>query len=124
MSEETRVDLQSHVDDAISELEERFEEIYAEDPDSPHDAISEIADSNVPIHYWNILETAREDLWLATEEPELFAFDGKHTAINAIAGNIYQHLEQELWSRWEELKEAKQDEEHSKEINAGEEGSE
>jgi len=39
-----------------------------------------------------LLEVALDNLWLAVEEPEILASDGKATAVNAIAGNIYDEL--------------------------------
>ena len=76
--------------DLISELNERKEEILSSE--YPEDLISEIADSYVPIYNSDLLEMAVEDLWLAVDEPDVLAFDGKSTAVAAIAGNIYGYF--------------------------------
>jgi len=69
--------------------------------DEPHDAISEISDSNVPVYTSNILQLAADNIELATDKPELGpAFDGSPTPINIIAANIYEYLESELWDAW------------------------
>jgi len=91
--------LQGDIEDCIRELRERIEE----NPDErePHDWIHEIADSNVPIYYSDILQYAADDIDLATAEPEIGpAFDGSPTPINVIAANIFDRLEEALWEEW------------------------
>jgi hypothetical protein len=51
----------------------------------------EIADGAVPIWYSAIMDAGAESLEIATAEPECGpAFDGERTAINLIAGNLYE----------------------------------
>jgi len=68
--------------------------------DEPHDLITELADQATPIYTYDILAFAQENLWLATEEPEIGS-DG--TAIGIISANIYEHISQELWNHYDEL---------------------
>lgn len=66
----------------------------------PHDRIFEITDSSVPIHNYDLLQMAVANLTLAVIEPEILAFDGTATAVNSIAGNIFQYINEELWDWW------------------------
>jgi hypothetical protein len=65
----------------------------------PEDLISEYVDGEIPVYTGRLLEIALSDLWLAVDEPEMYGFDGKPTAINAIVGNIYSELHEEA-SNW------------------------
>ena len=70
-----------------------------------YDIMHEVVDSSVPIHSQDLLDLAKEDLGLATSEPELGpAFDGKNTAINIIAANVFEEIHQGLidWTIEEE----------------------
>jgi len=86
---------------------ETLQEYLEDDPDlDEHDTIFEIADSCVPVYTYDILQLAAENLFLATDEPELGpAFDGSPTPVNIIAANIFEHLERVLWENIEEIKE-------------------
>ena len=57
--------------------------------DDIEDGLHEIVDSHMPIYTYEIIEYALDDISLAVTEPETYAFDGKHNAVNAILGNIY-----------------------------------
>jgi hypothetical protein len=107
--------------EAVNELRERAKDEYPNLDDHP-DWISEIADSSVPIHYADLLEMAGNEIWLATEEPEIMAFDGTNTAINAIAGNIYKALEEAMYSEWDYIVEELEDEEDAEENEEAEDG--
>ena len=65
----------------------------------PEDYINEIVDSNVPVYNSDLLEMAINDLTLAVDSPDILAFDGRPSAVNAIAGNIYELLYEEAM-RW------------------------
>ena len=68
------------------------------------DLIFETADSSVPIYTYDLLNCASDDLYLATEEPELGpAYDGSPTVVNIITANIFEALESDLWDYWREL---------------------
>lgn len=69
----------------------------------PEDILHEIADSCVPIYNYELLEVAQSDLWLAVEELEIFAFGGDHTAVGAIAGNLFRELEQVAREEWQKI---------------------
>lgn len=99
-------DLQMWVDEQIEE---------GNDPEEAYDIIIELADGCVPIYTADLLEAALENLRLATEQPEILAFDGVPTAVNCIAGNIYQDAEEKLWEALREYVEEKRDEEEEDE---------
>jgi len=95
--------------DAVAELRDWRSDHPGEEP---HDAIHEIADTSVPIYSGDLLRLAAENLQLATEEPECGpAFDGSPTPINVIAANLYEHIEQALWSAWQQMEDDDDDEE-------------
>lgn len=71
-------------------LEDNKEDILKSE--YPDDDIREFVDSEMPVYNSELLEIALDDLWLSVEEPEVYAFDGVHNAVNAIAGNLYNHL--------------------------------
>lgn len=76
------------------------------------DQISEIADSSTPCYHGELLDLAAENNFLATDEPEIIAFDGSPTPINCIAGNVYCHIEQELHSYWRDTLKDEMKEKH------------
>lgn len=96
------------VADAKSELEERFAEL--KDADEPHDLISEIADSFVPVYtkeiedlyylHGDMLDDAYEDAGIG---------DGKKED-NYKQVAIYCYIEQELWDFYNEELSVKEDE--------------
>ena len=95
--------LYTYSNDVRAELHERLEEITNNEP---HDVISEIADTNVPIYNHDLLQLAADNMNLALVEPELGpAFDGSPTPINIIAANVYEYLTTELWDEWETIQE-------------------
>lgn len=55
----------------------------------------ELVDNLMPLHTADILELAGQDHGLAFQEPEIFAYNGRATPINALAANIFDHLIQE-----------------------------
>ena len=67
------------------------------------DIIHEIADNNVPIKTWDILSYATHCFDFAIREPDIYAFDGQHTAINAIAGNMYEALAEALYNELDNI---------------------
>jgi len=81
----------------IEELNDNKSEIL--DNKYPDDLISEYVDSNVPIYHFDILQYGAENTDLGTYEPDIYAFDGKPTAVNAIAGRIYEELS-ETAQKW------------------------
>ncbi len=92
--------------------------------DDFHDSAHEIADSSVPIYHSDLLEVALDEVELAIVEPEILAFDGAATAVNAIAGNIYQEVIEHLHDVWnnreEEEDEEEEEEEEEEEVNESE----
>ena len=81
--------LRDLIKDAIEDLEDRVE-----DWDDVDDIIHEIADMYVPVYTYDLLQLACENLDLATLEPEMGpAFDGRPTAVNIIAANVYEAIE-------------------------------
>ena len=85
-----------------------------------HDSAMEIADSHTPIYYGDILACAQEDLGIALSNPGTYAFDGKQTPMNGMAGNVYELIWQTCWDTWEEYKSyAEQGEFHMIEYQLG-----
>ena len=101
-------DLETNVEEEIKWLFEHEDMGIIEDADDQ--TISEIADSATPLYNWDLLAYAQDSLWLATVEPEILAFDGEPTAINAIAGNIREHLIQHAHEIHDQLLEEQEDE--------------
>ena len=92
----------------LDSAEEEFIDMVEQGEVTEHnctEVIFELADSNTPIYTGDLLETAISSYDLAVTEPEVFAFDGEHTAVNAIAGNIYEELIQHLHDVWYRLEE-------------------
>ena len=91
--------------DAEEELREEWENmdtVQKRDLDIVH----EIADSNVPIYTSDLLDVAADNLYMATNEPELGpAFDGSPTPVNIIAANIYEEISNRLYEVARELQE-------------------
>ena len=81
----------------LEELENNKQEILEDK--YPEDVIREYVDSSVPVMTYDLLKLAESDFWLAVDEPEIMAFDGKNSAVNAIAGNVYERL-MEVASDW------------------------
>lgn len=102
---------------ALYELEQSVREEVRErvkdgSADQHGDFIHEIADSNVPVYYSDLIALAAEDNSLATNEPELGpAFDGKPTPVNIIAANVYEHLTSIAYDEWEKAKKGGDEEE-------------
>lgn len=89
--------------EVISEVEERFKgEGFGR---YENDVIREIVEGFIPCYTADLLKCALDDLWLATEEPEAYGFGGEHSAVNAIVGNLYQHLYEIAIEALEERKE-------------------
>lgn len=79
-------------DQMRNELEENKDNLLARYDDS-EDLIHELADGNVPVSTYDILQYGANNIELATSEPDIGpAFDGKPTPVNIIAANIYEHL--------------------------------
>lgn len=72
--------------------------------------LHELADASVPVYNADLLQRALDDLYLAVNEPEILAFDGKCTAVNAIAGNLYDWTLEELYEFWQSIEDDMQEE--------------
>lgn len=93
----------------ISEVQDRFaNEGFGE---YENDVIHEIVDGSIPVYTADLLECALGNLWLATEEPEVYGFGGEHSAVNAIVGNLYEHLYEIAVEELERCKETAENEE-------------
>ena len=86
MSEEKKsYELKDLVIDACEELNER----WVSEEDELQEIIHEIADSFIPIYYWDIGQYASHNSWLMTEIPEINPEGNAHDQIQA---NIYEHI--------------------------------
>ena len=89
--------------DVLDELRERLQDNPWNNDE--YDIIHEVADSNTPIYTSDILKLAADNLFLATDIPELGpAFDSEPTPTNIIAANIFEHLERVMFDNLEEIK--------------------
>src|SRR4030042_2208764 len=103
-------EMQQSIKNAIEELDEWMQK--NPNNNEPHDKIFEIADGAVPVYTSDLLEWAIEDIYLATNEPELgAAFDGSPTPTNIIAANIFEKIEDKLWEYYNDHKDDYSDEE-------------
>ena len=94
--------------EVISEVQDRFaNEGFGK---YENDVIHEIVDGSIPVYTADLLECAMDNLWLATEEPEAYGFGGEHSAVNAIVGNLYEHLCEMAIEELERCKETAEDE--------------
>lgn len=74
-----------------TELTETRDELLALSTGDAEERVNEIADSYVPIYYYQLFEVATHDTHLATEEPE--GYGGDMNAIAFITANISHHLQ-------------------------------
>ena len=101
-------------DTTMYELEQEIRDEVREEADSlmqseyPEDSLHEMADSHVPV-YNELLDLTASDNNLALSEPEVLAFDGTPTPINAIAGNVYERLLRAAFDEWEDVKAERED---------------
>lgn len=81
---------------SLDELKQRARdevtENYGDLEREPDDYIHEIADSIVPVYTYDLMMYAANNLDLATMTPEVLAFDGQASAVNCVAGAIYEEL--------------------------------
>ena len=70
----------------------------------PEDRLAEIVDCSVPIYTSELMELAADNLDLAVRSPEILAFDGECSAVNAVAGNVYEEPSMAAADEWESLK--------------------
>lgn len=90
--------LDETIQTAIDDLDEWLKDNHGLEP---HDAIHEIADSSVPVYTYDLMELAMDNFDLVTQEPSMGpAFDGKQTAINIIAANVYEYISEELFDHY------------------------
>ena len=66
--------------------------------------IIESTDADCPVYYIDILNCALENVELALNVPELYAFDGKECPMNGIASNIVSNLRETAFEVWEGYK--------------------
>jgi hypothetical protein len=95
-------DLRETISDARKELRDWLvENPRARDAD---DFMHEIADQAVPVYTSDILEYAMDDLYLATEQPEI-GVSPDATPISMISLNIYDKIYNELCQELREFQE-------------------
>jgi len=88
--------------------------MFLERPDDDG-TLHEIVDGSVPTYTGDLLEAARQDNYLATNEPDIGpAFDGSPTPVNIIAANFYEAVDQALWTEIARLKDEIEDEEEER----------
>ena len=104
-----RYELADLISDACDELDDMIisEELDIE-VDDIHDTIHEIADSNIPIYYYDIGRYASNNSWLMTEIPELNPEGNAHDQIQA---NIYLAIVEGLHEHISEITQTEKEEE-------------
>ena len=89
----TNYSLNDLISDSIDELKENYKE-YSD----INDAITEIADSNTPIYYWDIHQYLAHNRELMFLNDEFGSFSDKETNIsNLIQSNIFYAIEEKLY---------------------------
>ncbi len=97
-------DLQQSVRDEIrDEADALMDDAY------PEDRLTEMVDSWVPVYSSELLDLAADNNELAINEPEILAFDGAATPINAIAGNVYEGLMAVAYAEWDAIQDERED---------------
>ena len=105
---ETEFNFNYHLENAKEEFRSEIRDIKSDSgikDYEPYDLIHDIADNNVPVMTSDLLRYAINHIDFAICQPEILAFDGNPTAINAIAGNMYELLCDILSDEWESIKE-------------------
>ena len=89
----TNYSLNDLISDSIDELKENYKE-YSD----INDAITEIADSNTPIYYWDIHQYLAHNRELMYLNDDFGSFSGKENNIsNLIQLNIFYAIEEKLY---------------------------
>ena len=102
MSKDKNYELKDLIIVACDSLDEQWKDIQEGHYDVD-DTIHEIADSSVPIYYWDIAQYAAHTSWLMTEIPEINSEGNAHDQIQA---NIYQAVMEGLYEHKEEKEDA------------------
>lgn len=91
---------QSLIEDLNNNLEEIKQSEY------PSEYLSETVDSLIPVHTSDLLELAQDNPCLAVDKPDLYGFDGTHSPINGIVGNVCEYLCEKAheWAEENEIK--------------------
>ena len=74
------------LDDLILDACDEFDNIMCDSDSDEDDVVHEIADSAVPIYYWDIAQYAAHNSWLMTVKPDINTDGNAHDQIQA---NIY-----------------------------------
>ena len=89
--------IESLIIDACDSFDNDFD--WGEDGDNydEDDVVHEIADTSVPIYYWDIAQYAAHNSWLMTVEPEINPNGNAHDQIQsniyeAICEGLYEHI--------------------------------
>jgi len=90
----------------IQEAKELLKDAEALKNDEPHDIISEIADNNIDIYYFDLVEWTHDRDNIATIEEAVneFGLPKKFDFYKQIQLGQYKANETLLWEAWEELK--------------------
>lgn len=99
--------LQLWIDYAVDELNDILQETTLDDADAVEDQIFELADSNTPIYYSDMLDCVNDDIDLFITRPDLA--DDSATPDKMIQLNIFERIEAALWERFTEWKEEQEE---------------
>jgi len=95
------------IDYAVDELNDLLRDATLDNADSLEDQISELADSNTPIYYSDILECVSDDISLFITRPDLAG--PEDTPDKLIQINIFERIESALQERFREWKEEQEE---------------
>ena len=99
--------LQLWIDYAVDELNDLLREATLDDAEDMQDRIWELADSNTPIYYSDMLECVSDDIDLFITRPDNAG--SEDTPDKLIQINIFERIEQALWERFREWKEEQEE---------------
>ena len=90
-----------NLDDLVEDACESFDNDYGEDMEAYgcDEVIHEIADSSVPIYYYDIGQYAAHNSWLMTKTPDTMS---DATAMQQILANIYEYIVRGLYKHKQE----------------------
>lgn len=105
------------IDYAVDELNDLLRDATLDNAENLEDRIWELADSNTPIYYSDMLDCVSDDINLFITRPDLA--DEDSTPDKMIKLNIFERIESALRERLEEWKEEQEEIERERNLQDG-----